>query len=169
MSDGRLNQCKQCKRAYQRKHHKDKSQDAQWLKKERKRTRERYHRLDYGDKYAWENLSEKQKQRKLRAQKKWRRQNKEKVAAHNFVNKHMDIPNGVHAHHWSYREEHRGSVILIHGDGHHNQVHRSMQYDDEAMFYRTNDGRLLDTLQKHLDFAQNLLRVQLDTTTKSLT
>lgn len=123
MADGHLNQCKQCKREYQSKLHEKKSQDPEWAEKERERTRKRYHRLNYGEKYAWENLSEEQKQRQIRRNREYRSRYPEKVAARNFVNRHMEIPDPYEAHHWSYRAEHRGSVLLLE-TGDHQSLHR---------------------------------------------
>lgn len=156
MADGYLNQCKECKRQYQRDLRHEKMKNPEYRKKERKRTRERHHRLNYGDKYAWENLSEEQKRSRIEANRKRRRQNREKVAAHNFVQKHMDIPDGLHAHHWSYREEHRGSVILLSHDD-HMKVHRHLEYDEDKKMYRANTGHLLDTRGNHVAFIRELL------------
>jgi hypothetical protein len=156
MADGRLNKCKTCKKKNQRKNYHENMQDPEYRKKERERTRKRYHRLNYKEKYAWENLSEEQKQYQIESNKKWRRKNKEKVAAHNYVQKHMSIPDGLVAHHWSYNEEHLDDVILMEEEE-HVSFHRFLEYDDETMKYRTKDGRLLETREEHKSYYESVL------------
>jgi len=167
MSDGHLNQCKECKRKYQRDHYEKKSRDPEWMRKERERTRERYHRLNYGEKYAWENLSEEQKQREIRQQREYRRKYREKQNAHNFVRRHMDIPDEMHAHHWSYTKRHRGSVILLTHEN-HTALHRHLEYDADEKMYRTADGQLLDTREKHICFVREVLGLDPETREKTV-
>jgi hypothetical protein len=160
MADGHLNQCKECKREYQSKRHKEKMKDPEWREKERERSREKYHRLNYGEKYAWENLSEEQKEQSLQAQRRYRRRNREKQRARNHVHNHVDVPDGKHAHHWSYQREHFKDVLFM-DDSEHKRFHRHLEYDEDEKMYRTSDGELLDTREKHRKYAESILGVEL--------
>ena len=161
MADGHLNKCKSCKRENERERYEEKSQDPEWMEKERKRTRERYHRLNYGEKYAWDNLSEEQKQRKIKQGRKHRQRYPEKLAARNFVGKHIDLPAQKEAHHWSYRPHHRGSIILVTHEQ-HMAIHRQIEYDQGYKLYQVHSGELLGSLQKHRSYAEDLTGSQLD-------
>jgi len=86
MEDGHLNFCKACKRQEAKSNYAQNIQDEQWLKKERKRTRERNKRLGYAQKYAYKNQPDAQKARILEAKNKWIELNQEKRKAHRAVN-----------------------------------------------------------------------------------
>lgn len=160
MADGHLNQCKECKRAKERERYHEKAQDPEWLEKERERTRKRYHRLNYGEKYAWENLSEEQKENAIEANRRYRRQNPDKQNARDYVQNHVEVPDDKNAHHWSYQEAHFGDVLFLQ-HAPHKKLHRHLEYDEDEKMYRTSDGELLDTREKHRKYAESILGVEL--------
>lgn len=160
MADGHLNQCKECKREYERKRHHKKMKDPEWREKERKRTRERYHRLNYREKYTWENLSEEQKENAIESQRRYRQRYREKQNAHNYVKRHVEVPDEQHAHHWSYKREHFDDVLFM-SDSEHKRFHRHLEYDEDEKMYRTSGGELLDTREKHRKYAESILGVEL--------
>lgn len=51
MVDGHLNKCKECTKNDSRKNHERKSKDEFWMESERIRSREKFHKLNYKDKY----------------------------------------------------------------------------------------------------------------------
>tara|TARA_R100001244_G_scaffold121574_5_gene91200 strand:+ start:214 stop:633 length:420 start_codon:yes stop_codon:yes gene_type:complete len=54
MADGRLGKCKDCNKNDSIADYRNKSQDVDWFLKERRRSREKFHRLNYGNKYPLE-------------------------------------------------------------------------------------------------------------------
>ena len=79
----------------------------------------------------------------------------------------MDIPDEMHAHHWSYTKRHRGSVILLTHEN-HTALHRHLEYDADEKMYRTADGQLLDTREKHICFVREVLGLDPETREKTV-
>lgn len=72
--------------------------------------------------------------------------------------KHMPkAPSGMVRHHWSYGEAHMTDVIFL-KPAIHRALHRYMQYDGDAHFFRTRRGHLLDTKRKHVRWMLAVLR-----------
>lgn len=143
MSDGRLNVCKSCKKEEAKKRRIIKMKDPEWRKKEKIRTREKYHRLNYKNKpvdseYHYEAI------------KKYRKKYREKFLAKSAC-KNIKTPDGFEKHHWSYNKEHQTDVIFI-NPKFHARMHCFMIYDPDKMMYRNEFGKLLDTKEKHLDY-----------------
>ena len=63
---------------------------------------------------------------------------------------------GYDYHHWSYLEEHRSDVILLKRDQ-HKFIHTQMFYDKNYYQYRTIDGLLLDSRDKHIEYINKYL------------
>lgn len=57
---------------------------------------------------------------------------------------------GFELHHWSYNKEHAKDVIELSVADHY-FIHRYIIYDQERMMYRTRDGILIDTKEKHVE------------------
>lgn len=132
MSDGHLNQCKVCKRAYARRRHYQKMRDPKWRRAERKRGREKARRYGYESETSGR---------------------REATAAQTAAERAIpSVPSGMERHHWSYNREHWTDVILL-KIGYHRALHHQMTYDPRTRFFRTNNGHLLDTKRKHLRYA----------------
>lgn len=94
MYDGHLNKCKTCTKADSKKSTESNLLDPEWYEKEKKRHREKYHRLNYKEKYK--PTPEEKREMVQRYKTKY----PEKIAAKSKVK----VPTGLHAHHWSYKK-----------------------------------------------------------------
>jgi hypothetical protein len=128
MGDGLLGKCKECTKSDSLKRYVAKAADDEWFLKERDRSREKYHRLGYGE-----------------IGKEWLKKYPEKYKAR-CATSVMKSTSEV-MHHWSYCKEHRKDVFDITVQQHHT-IHRFMKYDQERMMYRDLDGVLIDSREK---------------------
>ena len=151
MPDGHLNKCKTCTKNDVSKREKELRQDSEWLDKERKRNRERYHRLDY--KTKWKPTTEIKKE----TIKKYRQKYPEKYLASKYTEIFLTKIKGVHLHHWSYNQEDWLDIIELNVKD-HNLLHRYMVYNPELMKYNTIDGEILDTKEKHISYLNKILK-----------
>ena len=154
MGDGHLNKCKTCTKQDSRKREQQLYNDPAYVESERKRGREKYHRLNYKDKHK-PNPDDKRLQMK-----KYYEKYPEKRIARNKVS-HFSCKINHHLHHWSYNLEHIKSVIEL-SIKDHNTIHRYLDYDKDFLMYRTKGGQLLDTKQKHNDYIFQVLRIEND-------
>ncbi len=144
MRDGHLNKCIDCTKKDTRNRIKNlQESDSDWVSKERKRGREKYHRLNYKNKKS--NYEIKRKQIL-----KYAEQFPEKILAKNH-SQHINVPDGKQKHHWSYNQEHYKDVLFFSVPEHY-KIHRYIIYDQERMMYRTIEGVLLDTKERHLEY-----------------
>lgn len=144
MGDGHLNKCKECTKKDTKSRADVLSLDDKWTEKERKRHREKYHRLNYLEKHKPSTDAKKV------IMERYVKKYPEKQLAKNACSK-MKSEKG-HLHHWSYLEKYRKDVIDISSKD-HMKAHRFIVYDQERMMYRRIDNNeLLDTKQKHIDW-----------------
>ena len=141
MAGGYLNKCKSCAKKDSKDRFDEKIKDPDFLESERARCRERYHRLEYKDKYKPTS------DQKRAIMKRYNEKYPEKRAAR-IKSQHSTVPNGYHAHHWSYKPNDSKDVIIIPNDV-HNKIHRYLVYSQPEMKYKTLDGRLLETRDEH--------------------
>lgn len=144
MGDGHLNKCKSCTRSDVNKREKELRKDAKWIEGERKRGRNKYHRLGYKD------LHKPTPQNKKKAIDKYKNRYPEKISAARYSQR--IAPKGMESHHWSYNKEHWKDVIVLHPKDHY-KAHIYIVYDQERfMFRRSDNNELLDTKEKHLKY-----------------
>ncbi len=147
MIDGRINICVECTKKRIRDNYSELCKDPKYIEKERKRGREKYHRLGY----------------KCNANKSRTRENSnksrivfpEKYNAHK-KSQRIKSPKGKQKHHWSYAEGFEKDVIFL-TISEHSKLHRYSIYDQERMMYRrTFDGILIDSREKCIIFIDYL-------------
>ena len=150
MSDGHLNKCKDCTKKDTKARADVLILDPEWKEKERKRGREKHHRLKYK---CYPVPKEKQNIGRVKFP--------EKYKANSVVTK-MKREKGNHLHHWSYNEQHRKDVIEL-SIRHHAKAHRFIVYDQERMMYRRFDtNELLDTREAHEAFITDCIEKKPD-------
>jgi hypothetical protein len=150
MADKRLNKCKDCCKKQAKQKHCELSKNESWIEKEKIRSREKYYRLNYGEKYKPTTEA------KSKYIKRYIDKYPEKRLATLATRKMSTKINGNHLHHWSYKEEHRKDCIEL-TPQQHAFIHRHIIYDQERMMYRTRDGLLLDTKEESLRYYESLI------------
>jgi hypothetical protein len=144
MGDGHLSKCKECTKKDTNDRRKILSKDPSFLEKEKKRGRDKYHRLNYLNKHKPST------EKKIEVINRYKDKYPEKIIAQNLSQKIKSTLG--HKHHWSYNIEHAKDVIDITIQN-HSKAHRFIIYDQERMMYRRYDtNELLDTRESHLDF-----------------
>lgn len=140
MADGHLNKCKECTKKDSRERHALKSQDEEWMEKERARGREKYQRLDY------------KTQKKTKWKDTHRITNADNIPR-TLRNRGYDTK-GKEAHHWNYNEP--KSVFLLSKKS-HRRIHQYIivNYDDK--FCYTKEGDKLDTVDKAKTYFKGIL------------
>jgi len=146
MEDGHLNKCKSCCKAYEAHQQSLKRQNPIWMEKEKERSRKKYHRLNYKEKYPY---------KKNDNNKRYEERYPEKKAATNAT-ANMKRKEGYNLHHWSYKPEHQLDVLELSIEQHY-AVHRHTVYDQEQMMYRSKDGVLLDTKESYLEYVKQFI------------
>jgi hypothetical protein len=146
MLDGHLNKCKLCTKNDVRSKYQDNKNSDAYVKKERKRGREKYHRLYKGTgKHNPESF--------YRYINKYPEKHKAAIACSKLK---VDVVGGE-KHHWSYNEEHYKDIIIL-PKREHMKAHRFIIYDQERMMYRRYDNNiLLDTKDAHEKFIRNCI------------
>lgn len=149
MGDGHLNKCKLCTKKDVRERECRLKKDPDYIRRERDRGREKYHRLGYKGMYYPSS------DRKKENMAKWKNRYPEKAAAASISGTLKKVE-GYNNHHWSYNEEHYKDVIRIKIEDHYT-LHRYMIYDQERMMYRRCDNNeLLDTKDRHIEYVISL-------------
>lgn len=133
MADGRLNKCKDCTKKDSNNTHVLKSEDQDWVEKERARHREKYKRLNYNEK-----------------QKVWNEKRPHtKSNVYKGLNKKYKIPKGFEIHHWNYFDNFLEDFFILPVKEHrkaHTFLKRIMQ------IFEGVDGEILNTRGKHFEY-----------------
>lgn len=141
MADGHLNKCKQCVKKDVKERYSVLIEDETFADSERKRGRDKYHRLYVGvkpDHYPPPSI--------------YRGRYPEKYRCHTLSAKLPKPFESAEKHHWSYNIEHAVNVIWL-TKKQHTKAHRFIDYDTAFQMYRRKDTReLLDTKEKHETF-----------------
>jgi hypothetical protein len=70
---------------------------------------------------------------------------------------HLKVDKGYHKHHWSYNKEHYSNIILL-TDKQHLSLHKYIKYCTDSFYYKNLDGVLLDSLDKHMQYINELIK-----------
>lgn len=135
MADGHLNKCKECNKSDVKKDYYRKALDKSFIEKERERGRERYRRLNY-----------KERSKVLNKDKPWKNN-----SVYKNLNRKFKVPKGFELHHWNYNNDFLEDVTIL-KTKEHRQAHIHLILDKELLIFKTKDGVLLDTKEKHIQF-----------------
>jgi len=152
MSGGRTNKCKSCTKRQVKERADKLSLDPEWATKEKERSRLKYHRLEYKNKYQQNPGAKKATMNR------YKEKYPEKIAAKNKSSRLKAKIKGNHLHHWSYNEDHFKDVIEL-SVLDHNKIHRHTIYDQERKMYRTTEGVLLDTKEDYLAYSKQVFNL----------
>ena len=139
MFDGRLNKCKSCCKEQSIERYNERSKDDEWIKKERYRHRDKYHRLNYKNKQrVWDN------------NKPWKNN-----SIYKGLHKKIKPNKGIELHHWNYNDEFLEDVVLM-DIKEHRRLHRCMELDIYKRIFKIKGTDIyLDTRCKHLSFIKS--------------
>lgn len=132
MKDGHLNKCISCTKRDESERYARKSKDPFFVESERKRGREKYHRLGYRNKRTDRSIEKEMNFPALRSAKK---------------SLNVKLPAEIELHHWDYNNNE--CVIALDRRLHH-RLHTFISLNIKEGIYYFKDERL-DTLEKHLN------------------
>jgi hypothetical protein len=141
MIDGLLNKCKDCCKKQARDRYSVLSQSDDWLEKEKLRSKEKYHRLNYKNKQLENNKKYEWKQScEYKGLRKW------------WESRHGKVLSNIELHHWSYDQKYLRDIILM-KKKEHRRLHQLLKLDlNNKIFLVKETNESLDTKQKHIDF-----------------
>ena len=125
MADGHLNKCKECTKNDVHKKYMENIDNIDYVEKERKRSRDKYHRLGYKNTQVCAHPEIKNVRERLR--------------------RIITIPNDCEIHHWNYNLLYD---VFVLDKRIHSRFHKKVLFDEESKCFLYN-GELLDTKEKH--------------------
>lgn len=145
LKDGHLNKCKICTKKDSIDREKKLRKDPNWVLEERARARERYHKTEVK---MYQKTSKNKKREYINT---YRQKYPEKYLAQKYTEIYLTKLSDKNLHHWSYNQEDWLDIIEMEVKNHH-FIHRYIIYDQERMMYRTLEGVLLNTKEKHIEY-----------------
>ena len=148
MEDGHFNKCKTCTRKDTKEREKILRSNPEWVEKEKKRGREKYHRLNI-------NWKKPDKKSKYLIEVNHKNKYPEKSKARN-LSQRLPCEKGNHLHHWSYNIEDAKDVIELSIKDHY-LLHRYIIYVQEIKLYKNKlNGNILKTKESHLELLEKI-------------
>lgn len=125
MADGHLNKCKECTRADVHGNYMKNLDSLDYVEKERKRGRDKYHRL-------YEGVENKHPHGYR--------------SARNYIERRVgSLPADVELHHWNYNFPHK---VFQLSRRHHARLHKLVVFDEDSQCFSYN-GKLILTKEEH--------------------
>lgn len=134
--DGHLNKCKKCCKEQADLREKILRKDADFCEKERLRSKEKYHRLNYKDRQYECN--------KLKVY---------KTGKYKNLFRDLKLPPDKNAHHWNY--DLIEDVIIL-DKKFHRFLHRYLILNESTLLFETVEGNILNSKEKHLEFIEKI-------------
>lgn len=137
MRDGHLNKCKECCKEVadiREKNLRKNSED--WCEKERLRSKEKYHRLNY-------------REREIEAEK----LKPFKNGTYKNLSRDLKLSPDKNVHHWNYTLV---EDVIILDKKFHRFIHRYLILNKDTLVFTTKDGEVLDSKEKHLQFIEKI-------------
>ena len=151
MADGYLGKCKDCtKRDSENRRKYLTENDPVWVEKEAERQRLKEQKRYYEKLKGTPEYNG----RMVRNRSNWETKYPEKRDCH-LVSSSLERKKGFHNHHWSYKKENWGNIIQLQSKR-HAFIHRYLEYVPEEMCYKSKEGELLNTKEKHMNFLLTL-------------
>ena len=147
---GAQRECKECTKERVKLREQKLRLNPEFVESERKRGREKYHRLNYKGRY---NPSPENKKEIMdRYNKKYpeKRKCKSRLGI-------LKAKEGNNLHHWSYNLEHAKDIIELSIED-HNKVHRFLKYNQKTFMYKDLNGKLLYTKELHLKYINDVIK-----------
>jgi len=137
MRDGHLNKCVECCKEVANIREKTlRKNSEEWCEKERLRSIEKYHRLNYK-----EVLFE---QKKLKPY---------INGIYKNLSRDLNLSSDKNAHHWNYTLI---KDVIILDKRFHRFIHQYLILNEKTLMFETKEGNVLDTKDKHLEFIKKL-------------
>lgn len=136
MRDGHLNKCKECCKEVADIREKELRNNPEWCEKERIRSIDKYHRLNYKE------IQFEQKKSK-----------KYINDIYKNIHRNLKLSPNENSHHWNYALT---EDVIILDKKFHRFLHRYLILNEETLIFETKDGENLDTKEKHLNYIEKI-------------
>lgn len=140
MADGHVNKCKECSKIDIKINYKRNAKNPEWLEKERLRGRDKYKRLNYIEKYKYNEI----------------KFSFRKGSKFKNIHRHLKLSKYIEAHHWNYNNGFECDIIEL-TRSQHKMIHKYMILDCELLLYRTKELKILHTKEEHINFINTIL------------